>query len=379
MSDGEKMASIVVLDAREDPHAAPVTAAIAKALAVAGARSEKVSEGRPSHAPAAIAEDILHGADAAVVLDPASFDRAREAGVPFCVVVFPGFDLAWSGDLGEADAVVVAHEGLVDELVRRGAPRGRVHVAAPVAPEGFAPVEDRAAAREALELPADLPLVVVPALAFDEWGLKALLVQLSLVSREAGLLFDVGRDSELAEELRHLVPVHGLRGWMFAEERDCHRFWQVADVVVARARGYEVGRALAAGAPLVLLPPGRAGAYSADVLESAGVAEEADVVATLAVTLDRVLEEEALSASRRAVAGFRSEDGAARVAEVVREAWEGRDTGRKSLPRGLPHGLERLSTAPPGEEEPTPAPEAARDDDLEARIDRELEELKKRI
>jgi hypothetical protein len=369
-----EMASVVVLDGREDEHAARVTAAIAAALA--GESGPTDTPSAPAGGGAAV-DRVISEADAAVVLDADSLAVAREAGVPFCVAVFPGFDLRFAGDLAAADRVVVAHESLVDEVVRRGALRGRIDVTGPVAPEGFAPCDDVAALRQDVGLPVDRPLVLVPTAALEEWGQQALFVQLSLVSPEVGFLFDVGRDAAAAEELRELVPLHGLTAWMFADGdvRESSRFWQAVDLVLARPRGYEVARALGVGVPLVLLPPGRSAAYAADALEATGAAEEADVIATLAVAVDAALEPETLGRARAASRALEASRAAARVAACVREAWaeRSRATDREAA-RGLPHGLEALT----GQERPES--KARRDtDDIEARIDRELAELKKRL
>ncbi len=368
---------IVVLDGRGDPYADEVTAAVAEALS----SEAPADRGRGGGAErGGTPEALLHDADAAVVLDDGSLLRAREAGTPLCVALLPGFDVAWAGDLAEADRVLVAHQMLVGAVVRRGALREHVVVTGPVAPAGFDPAADPDEARRAAGLDHRGPLVLVPGSALEEHGPDSVLIQLGLVSNDAGFLFDVGNDPDAAETLRRLVPIHGLTAWMFAEERGAGRWWALADLVVGRPRGYEIPRALAVGAPLVLLPPGRSDASAVDALEAAGVARDADVLATLAVTIDAALEPAALAEGRDAVRALEVRGSAARVAESVREAWQRRKaTGAEGPPRGLPHGLERLpssrSERPPAGRSSAPPP----DEDLEARIDRELAELKKRL
>ena len=369
--------NIVVLDGRTDPHAGLITGAIAEALAKGDEQSQP-ADGLGT-APTGAAQSVMSQADAAVVLDPGSLVHAREAGTPFCAAVLPGFDVAWGGDLAEADLVIVAHERLVPAVVARGVPTDRVVVAGPVAPSGFAPAADRDALRRELGLGGAFPLVLVPAPILDEHGPEVLLVQLSLVTGEVGFLFDVGSDAEAAEHLRRLVPAHGLRAWMFADGPDSLRRWQAVDLVLCRTRGYEVQRALAVGSPLVLMPPGRSEVLAAEALESVGAARDADVLATLSVTLDGALEKDALTSGRRAIAELDVAESAGRIAAAVHAGLRRQSqAGAPASPRGLPHGLEPLGEGGLGD---APGRRSSRPplDDMEARIERELQELKKRL
>jgi len=374
MPEGKTM-RIVVLDGRRDRYAQEVTASIAKALDV-DAGAESVGDASRPRASQTV-EELLHAADAAVCLDPGSLSRAEDAGVALCAVVFPGFDLGWGGDLAEADAVIVAHERLVSDAVRRGAPRGRVDVAGPVAPLGYAPAEDRNALREELGLPTDRPLVLVPSAALEEHGPQAVMVQLALADDRTAFMFDVGLDAEAADTVRRLSPVHGLTAWLFAEEPGSERHWQAADAVVARARGYEVARSLAVGAPLVLLPPGRSDRLTAETLEAIGVGSDAEVLATLSVAIDRMVEPDALEDARGAVGALDIPYAAGRVADGVRTAWNARRAAGEERPRGLPHGLEALPTDE-SEKAPSGRPPSGLDA-LEDRIERELAELKRKL
>lgn len=370
----ERALRIVVLDGRGDRQANEVTAAIAEAL-----ESESPAEGGDRRrAEIATPEALLHDADAAVVLDDGSLVRAREAGARVCVAVLPGFEASWPGDLAQADSVLVAHESLVDSVVRRGASRSSVAVIGPIAPRGYTPATERAALRRELGIDHAGPLVLVPSQVLEEEGTDALLIQLALVSKNVGYVFYVDNDAEAAEELRRVIPVHGIEAWMFAEERGAERYWQLADVVLGRARGFEVSRALAVGAPVVLLPPGRSDASTVRAIETAGVGRDADVLATLSVTLEAALEPAALDEARRAIAALELAGSKKRLAEAVREAWKRLSASGSTLsPRGLPHGLERLPSGPG--QTPRHSSVPPKDDDLEARIDRELAELKKRI
>ncbi|MEM9189068.1 MAG: hypothetical protein AAGF12_07820, partial [Myxococcota bacterium] len=324
-------------------------------------------------------------------LDGGSLERAREAGVPFCVALFPGFDLAWAGDLELADLVLVPDAELIPSLVSRNVPRDRLEAIGPIAPAGFSPPNDRAALRESLDLPPH-SLCLVPGALADGVGVETLLVQLSLAAGPIGFLFDVGTDAELADALRERVPPHGLDAWIFAEEPDSYRVWQSADVVIGRARGYEVGRAVGVGAPLLLLPPGRLSRDSGSALEAAKVAEIADSVVTLAVSLDRLLDPEAFDEARAAVASLEVGSVPDRLAKVVRERYKEHRKSRSRRARGLPHGLERLSGESErrsgmsledgrSKDEPREPPDAERTEreSLDDRIERELEALKAKL
>ena len=371
----ERALRIVVLDGRGDEHANEVTAAIAHALE-SEQQADPATDGRGTDA-AATPQALLHAADAAVALDSGSLARAREAGALLCVAVLPGFDGGWAGDFADADRVFVAHDSLVASVVRRGAHRDAVSVVGPIAPVGYTPVADKNALRAELGIDVESPLVLVPADVLEDEGADAVMIQLSLVSRDVAYLFYVDGDAETAEELRRLAPAHGLTGWMFADERGAERYWQIADVVVGRARGYEVTRALAVGAPVVLLPPGRSDAGTVKAIEDAGVGRDADVLATLAVTLEASLETAALRDAREAIAALEMDQSAERLAAAVRDAWSRRSqAGAAREPRGLPHGLERL---PRERSKPRHSSVPPASDDIEARIDRELAELKKRI
>ncbi len=322
---------------------------------------------------------MLHAADVAVVLDSGSLERAREAGARFCVAVAPGLDLGFGPELADADRVVVAHEQLVPLAARLGVPRDRVDVGGPVAPRGYAPAADRAALRRELGVPETLPIVLVSSGTFDVHGAEMLFVQLGLVRDGVGFVFDVGDDAEAAETVRRLVPIHGIEAWMFAEDASEVRHHQLADIALVRARGPEVARALAVGAPLVVLPPGRSDRAIVETLEASGAADAADAVATLAVALDGALDAGALARAREAVEALGMAEGASRVAARVNEAWrEWRSRASDAPRRGLPRGFERVSREAPSRAS-APAIASSETEALEARIDRELAALKQKM
>jgi hypothetical protein len=375
--------SIVVLESTREREPSAVARAIATALATSD-EPESKGGGVP------LGEDaVIHNAHAAVCLDADSLDRAREAGVPFCVAVLPGFGISWDGPLEEADRVFVAHESIARELATRGVPEKRIEVVGPIVPGAV--TADRAAARTAAKLEGDDKLVLVPAPVLEEEGIEAVLLQLGLVSGAVAFLFDVERDAALASALREKAPVHGIEAWMFAD--DPERYWGAADLVLALATGEDVSRALALGTPLAIMPSiARSGETARKALASANVATPVDSLATLSVAIERALDPAVLEERRSAIAGLDVSASPERLADALERA-RAEHAATQHAPRGLPHGLEHISSrdasprsaakAEPKGARGEPGEKAAEakktEDDLEARVERDLQELKKRL
>jgi hypothetical protein len=285
-----------------------------------------------------------------VVLDSAGIEAARENGAPFVAAVFPTFDVGWGGDLAGADCVVVAHEALVPDLVRRGVRRSSIVVARPIAPGGWAPAADREAARARAfagatgpegKLDPAKPVVVVAADAIADDDLGGLLVQLALVTAPATFLFDVGDDVTLANDLRRLAPAHGLHGAIFAGGEAGLSHWQLADVALVPARGEEAVLGCAVGAGLVVIGGGRTGSAAAAWLAT-GAARVADVTPAIAAALELSLVPATIAAARQAALTLDAAGGASRAAAAITEAWRARRVAGMTVPRGLPVALERL-------------------------------------
>lgn len=375
----------VVLYDGADPDLARVAAAVRAAL---GAGDDDGDEGGAAGAialpvsdAAALEAASIEDAAVAVVLDPRSEARARDAGVVRVVALLPHLDGAADWEI-DADVVLVAHAAWVPAVSsEHGVERDRVRVVGPVAPLGWAPHADRAALRASLGLRPDVPVVVVRAHALDLEDLAPSLVQLSLVSRDAIWLFDVGADPEAARLLRRRVPGYGLDAHMFAEGPDALPAYQAADVVLGRLAGPGALRAFAVGAGLVAREPSSAELGLAHRLEDAGIAHVADAAATLAVTLDAALAPAAIEAARARVAALDAAGGAARVAEALR-ALDSDERLSLAPPAGLPRGLERLSDPEAAIEGPAPAPRAstkAREEEIEKKIDEELAALREKL
>ncbi len=369
----DDLSAVILFDPPDDPDLRAIAAALRAEL---GAEPD---DDEPASAIALpVADDVaprLDGARLAVALDARSVARAREAGVARVALFVPRFALDDDG-ARDADLVLVTNEALVDEARQRGIPVARVRDVGPVAPDGWSPVEDRAALRASLGPRADAPWIVVRADALED-DPAAALVQLSLVGADAVFLFDVGHDPALARALRRRVPAYGLDALMFADA-EALRCYRAADAVLGRIDGPEAIRAIAVGAAFAGMPAKTDQLRVAHALETAGLVDVADALATLAVTLDRVLSVEALEAARSTAARHDAGHGAHRVADAIRQLARGEIA--TTSPSGLPTGLERLSEpdqSGPREEEPQPPPKKA--DQMDQRVDAELAALRRKL
>jgi hypothetical protein len=306
------------------------------------------------------------GADCVVALDAASLARAAELRVPTRVAWVGWLDAEWEDVIARADLVVVAHPALADAMIAIGAARSRVRVGPMLAPAGSL---DRAAARAALALDPDAPVVIVPGEVIGD-DLTGMLLQLALARDGIRFLFDVGRDATLADSLRRRAAFPAL---MFAEGPIAEQAWAAADRALARVDGPELLRALAHDVAPILAPPRAVDAIVARALARDGLATVAASDATLAVAIDEACAPAHLATARAALASLDARSGAERLASMVRAALEERSGAR--TPEGLPRGLEPIGPAPDGAARLPDAPRPSKDDAIE----RELQALRERI
>lgn len=362
--------TIAVVDSGEHAWLRGSADAIADALA----RDAGSDEGPRIALPDGETARDPRGAGAALALDPAALERAIDAGVPFRAAWIGWLDPRWEDVLGRADRVLVAHPALLEGAIAMGAARSRTIASGPVAPPGAC--ADRAAAREALGLSGEAPLVIVPAAVIGD-DLTGMLLQLALARDGIRFLFDVGRDARAADALRRRVT---FAAHMFAEGDAAADAWAAADAVLARLDGPELGCALAFRCAPILAPP-RAGDRSiARALADAHVATVAATESTLAVAIDEACRDATLAASRAALAALDPEHGAERVASELRRGIDEHARGR--TPEGLPRGLEAIgpSATASAERAAAGAPGGggsprSRDEEIE----RELAELRARL
>lgn len=361
------MSSIVVLESGRHDFVRSIADAIADALGDSPSPPGAAPDPAPRIAlPIGDRVREPEGADAVIALDPPSLARAIEARAPLRVAWVGWLDPEWEDVVARADLVVVAHRALADAVIAIGAPRSRVRVGGVIAPS--ADVEDRAAARAALGIDAEVPVVIVPTAVIGD-DLTGMLLQLALARDGIRFLFDVGRDVEVTESLRRAAP---FAAHMFGDGPIAERAWAAADRSLARVDGPELLRSLAHEVAPILAPPRARGALVARSLARDGLATIAASEVTLAVAIDEACTRASIEASRASLRALDVRGGALRLATMVRTAIDERSATR--LPEGLPRGLEPIG--PQGTERPTPAPEATGRDDA---IERELQALRERL
>lgn len=342
-----------ISDALRDPTPAPAGETVGPTVRIA------LPDADPPRDP--------EGADAVIALDAHSLARAIELRVPMRVAWVAWLDPDWEDVIARADLVVVAHHALADAMIAIGAPRARVRVGPMVAPHGSA--LDRVAARAALGIDPDVPVVIVPSEVIGD-DLTGMLLQLALARDGIRFLFDVGRDAQMADSLRRRAA---FAAHMFADGPVAERAWTAADRALARVDGAELLRALAHDVAPILAPPRAALAMVARSLAREGLATVAASEATLAVAIDEACTRGAIDAARAALAALDPATGAQRLAALVRAAIDERSGAR--LPDGLPRGLEPIGPPPGGSSLPEAPPPGGTDDAIE----RELQALRERL
>jgi len=326
----------------------------------------------------------LDGADVLIALDAVALENARGANVGLRVALWPGLGDAWLGSVEGADLVLVAHESQLELALARGASRTDVEVVGPLAPDGAAPTIDRAGRLAALfaggpKLDADTRLVVLPFSARPGADLTTTLTQLSLVTGSPLCVFDVEDDVEAAKSIRAIAPRFGLSAAMVSERDVAAAVYGVADAILVRLEGPETFAALASGASLVVVKPKHREGAAAHALETAKLATVAQNVSMLAVAIDAALASDTRTAARTAIEAL----DVAGTPQRIRTAVERARARHRSRATGLPRGLELLASDPADATAAAVAPlvsaYASRKVSEAEAIERELEELKKRI
>jgi processive 1,2-diacylglycerol beta-glucosyltransferase len=148
------------------------------------------------------------------------------------------------------DRYCVAADEVAHDLVARGIPRERVVVTGVPVRAEFAGAPEPRAARRALGLPADVPVVLAMA---GSWGsvgrLPDVARALARTPRPVVGVLVAGRDHALRVSLERLAAGTSLR--VFGFVRDVHRLMVAADLVVTKAGGMTLAEAMAVEVPLL--------------------------------------------------------------------------------------------------------------------------------
>jgi len=377
---------VVVSTTRSDPGTRAIAIAAGDVFEVSAARGAPIAVPLTTDAtsrPLSVTAE-LDGADVLVALDAVALENARSANVGLRVALWPGLGDAWLGSVEGADLVLVAHESQVELALGRGASRRDVGVVGPLAPDGAAPTADRAGRLAALfaggpKIDADTRVLVLPFSSMPGADLSTTLTQLSLVTGAPLCVFDVEDDVEAAKSIRAIAPRFGLTAAMVSERDIAAAVYGVADAILVRLEGPETFAALASGASLVVVKPKTRETAAAHALEAAKLASVAQNVSMLAVAVDAALKPDTRAAARAAVEALDVRG----TPQRIRSAIERARVSHRSRATGLPRGIELLASDPADATAASVAPlvsaHASRKLSEAEAIERELEELKKRI
>lgn len=216
------------------------------------------------------------------------------------------------------DRYCVAAEEVGHEFVARGIPRERVSVTGVPIRVEFGRAVDGAAARAALGLRADAPVVLAMAGSHGRVGRLPDIVR--ALGRRPGpvqAIVVAGRDAALAARLRELTAGTSIRVVGYAA--DVRTLMAAADLLVTKAGGMTLAEALAAELPLLLYGslPGQE-RRNERFASRAGIALAARSPRELARLLERALAEpELLEHLRERIRRVRRPDAANRIVDEV--------------------------------------------------------------
>jgi processive 1,2-diacylglycerol beta-glucosyltransferase len=211
------------------------------------------------------------------------------------------------------DRYCVAAEEVGHDLVARGIPRERVVVTGVPVRAEFAEAPDPAAARQALGLPAGVPVVL--AMAGSRGGLGRLPEVADALARMPRPVVGVlvaGHDARLRAALERRAAGSALRVFGFVP--DLHRLMAAADLVVTKAGGMTLAEAMVVEVPLLFYGslPGQE-RRNERFASAAGVALVARRRADLARLLERALRDPDLLDHLRGPMRARRRPGATRA------------------------------------------------------------------
>jgi len=216
------------------------------------------------------------------------------------------------------DRYCVAADEVGHEFVARGIPRELVRVTGVPVRADFARAVDGPAARAALDLRTDAPVVLAMAGSHGSVGRLPEIVR--ALARRPGPMQAIvvaGRDAALAEHLRQLAAGTPIRVLGYAQ--DVRTLMAAADLLITKAGGMTLAEALAAEVPLLLYGslPGQE-RRNERFASRAGVALAARSRRELARLLDRALAEpELLEHLRERIRRVRRPDAADRIVDEV--------------------------------------------------------------
>jgi processive 1,2-diacylglycerol beta-glucosyltransferase len=238
---------------------------------------------------------------------------------------------------GCVDLYCVAAEETKARLVARGAAADNVAATGIPISAKFSAAVDAKAARRAMGLRDDLPVLLVLSGGFGMGPVAEILTELDKVAQPFQTLVVCGRNEELRRELaaqdrKHPTHVLGFAGNM-------HELMTIADLIITKPGGLTSSEALAMGRPLFILNPipGQEAANS-DFLLERGAAAKVNRVEDLPYRVGQLLGSKKLSDMARAAKKL-GRPGAAR--EICERVLHRLSDGARMDPPSLRFGAAR--------------------------------------
>lgn len=234
------------------------------------------------------------------------------------------------------DRYFVAGEKVAEELARHGVPRTSIQVTGiPVDPR-FAIAVGCDAARGALGLPTDRPMVLVMGGGSGVGPLAELAERLARLAVTPSVVVVCGTNERLRREVMALAsaatdrtmgtnPAPRIVAYGFTDQVDT--LLEACDVVVSKAGGLTCSEALIKGAPLVIYKPtpGQE-VQNAEYLESGGAARHADSIDDVVTVVERwLVDDRERAAVRSAATRLAAPHAAEEIARCVLAAIPARD------------------------------------------------------
>jgi processive 1,2-diacylglycerol beta-glucosyltransferase len=240
--------------------------------------------------------------------------RSGRLGAPlYCVITNFGIHPFWIYD--GIHGYFVAAEGTRSELSEWGVPWEAIHVTGiPIDPH-FAERQETKAARAALGLVEEGPVVLIMGGGNGVGPLHGLTERLLSIAAKPHLVVISGRNEDLKRRIDDLARHHGARVRSIGFTTEVDRWFDTADVIVTKAGGLTCSEALAKQVPLVVYrpTPGQEERNS-QMLTAAGAALRARTLEQVAEGVQRILSHPTLARSMRQAC---AQVGRPRAAETV--------------------------------------------------------------
>jgi processive 1,2-diacylglycerol beta-glucosyltransferase len=264
--------------------------------------------------------------------------RRREIDSPLITVV-TDMDVHGLWFVRPCERFIVATEESAEILVAGGINRRAIDVTGIPIDPCFEALPSRSAAREALQLPIDRPVVLFASGGVGTGRLEQIFAQLLEIAPPVHVVAICGRNRRaeraLGELLRSRRNLPGQSAQVIGFTERMHEWMAAADLLVGKPGGLTSSEARAAGLPMLVVDPVPGQEQrNADHLLEWGVARRANTLSTLRWKVDALLRDrEGLERLRRCARLHSRPDSAAQACQALLGA-----AGRS--PSAVDHGAE---------------------------------------